>query len=267
MSTYAKIEHGMYEHPKIVGLSDTAFRAYVESILYSGKHLTDGFLDERIVRRMWGENVAEELCGNDPVNPSWVRVEGGWQIYGYCERQTSKAEIDALREQKRSAANARWDAKRNAEAMHGAYGVHSTSDAQAMPEIEVDINTLTSETKVSTSDDFSDDVKELTDYLAERIRANGNKVGAVGVRWWQACDRLLRVDERDPDEVRQVIDWCQKNEFWQGNILSMPKLREKYDTLRNQMNRDGVMKTKPKDYNPADYSRIKGWGFRYEDQQ
>ena len=139
MSTYAKIEHGMYEHPKIVGLSDTAFRAYVESILYSGKHLTDGFLDERIVYRMWGNDVAEELCSNDPVNPSWVRVEGGWQIYGYCERQTSKAEIDALREQKRSAANARWHAKRNAQSMHGAYDVHSTSDAQAMPEVEVEV--------------------------------------------------------------------------------------------------------------------------------
>lgn len=37
--------------------------------------------------------------------------------------------------------------------------------------------------------------------------------------------------------------------------------------LRNRMWEDEAQLTKPKDYNPADYSRIKGWGFRYEDQQ
>jgi hypothetical protein len=141
MATYSKIEHGLYENPKIVGLSDAAFRAYVESILFSGKHLTDGFLDERIVRRMWGGDVAAELCSNDPVNPSWVAADGGWQIYGYSERQTSKADVDAVRERKRSAANARWEAKRNAEPMHGASIVHSTTHANAMPDIDIDIDT------------------------------------------------------------------------------------------------------------------------------
>jgi hypothetical protein len=29
-----------------------------------------------------------------------------------------------------------------------------------------------------------------------------------------------------------MIRWCQADEFWRGNILSMPKLREKYDQLR-----------------------------------
>jgi hypothetical protein len=29
-----------------------------------------------------------------------------------------------------------------------------------------------------------------------------------------------------------AIDWCQSDPFWRANILSMPKLREKYETLR-----------------------------------
>ena len=37
--------------------------------------------------------------------------------------------------------------------------------------------------------------------------------------------------------------------------------------LRAHSWNDEPQQTKPKDYNPADYSRIKGWGFRYEDQQ
>ena len=141
MSTYAKIEHGLYENPKIIGLSDKAFRTYLESILYSGNHLTDGFIDERIAKRMGWVEAADELTSNDQVNPSWQRVEGGWQIYGYCERQTSRADVEAMREQKRNAANARWSkkpSKDDTEAMHGAYSVQSKSDAQAMPDIDID---------------------------------------------------------------------------------------------------------------------------------
>lgn len=115
MSTYSIIEHSLYDNPKIVGLSCEAFRAYVEGILYSGKNLTDGFLDERIVARMWGTQVAEELTTNDPLNPSWERVEGGWLIYGFCERQNTKADVDAMRERK-SAAGKASAAKRKQEA-------------------------------------------------------------------------------------------------------------------------------------------------------
>lgn len=153
MSTYAKIEHSLYDNPKIVGLSCEAFRAYVEGILYSGKNLTDGFLDERIVSRMWGVQVADELTANDPVNPSWERVEGGWLIYGFTERQNTKESVDAKREQKRAAANARWEktkSKANAQAMQNEYKsdaepMHSAykSDAQAMPDTDTDTDTNT----------------------------------------------------------------------------------------------------------------------------
>ena len=34
----------------------------------------------------------------------------------------------------------------------------------------------------------------LCDLLAELIRANGNKVGTVGITWWSAADRLMRLD-------------------------------------------------------------------------
>lgn len=82
---------------------------------------------------------------------------------------------------------------------------------------------------------FSDDVEKLCEYLAEKIRANGNKVPTIGTRWKQAADRLMRIDGYTPNQIRQVIDWSQRDEFWQGNILSMNKLREKFDTLKTRM--------------------------------
>ena len=79
------------------------------------------------------------------------------------------------------------------------------------------------------------DAEALSHYLADRIRANGNKVRTVGKRWHDAMDRLIRIDGYTPEQIRQVIDWSQGNEFWAPNILSAPKLREKFDTLKGQM--------------------------------
>ena len=82
---------------------------------------------------------------------------------------------------------------------------------------------------------FEPHVYELCDHLAEHIRRNGNKVSTVGKRWHQAMDRLNRIDGYTPEQIRQVIDWSQQDEFWQGNILSAPKLREKFDQLKTRM--------------------------------
>jgi hypothetical protein len=95
---YAKFDIGMDEHTKIMFLSDAAFRALFESTLYSRRQLTDGFLDERVVKRKWGEEVAAELTSNDADKPSWIRVDGGYQIHDFAEHQTTTADIEKKRE-------------------------------------------------------------------------------------------------------------------------------------------------------------------------
>lgn len=95
---YAKFDINMDEHAKIVILSDAAFRALFESTLYSRRQLTDGFLDERIVLRKWGADIAAELTSNDSQRPSWIKVEGGWKIHDFAEHQTTNADIEAKRE-------------------------------------------------------------------------------------------------------------------------------------------------------------------------
>ena len=78
------------------------------------------------------------------------------------------------------------------------------------------------------------DVDRLCDHLASRIEANGSKRPAVTKKWRDACRLMLDNDGRTEQQVRAAIDWCQDDEFWRGNILSMPKLREQYDRLRMQ---------------------------------
>lgn len=98
---WAKIALNLAENPKVIGLSDRAFRAFIEAILYSRKHMTDGFLDARVVNKMWGEEAAHELSTNDPSNPSWVAVEGGYVIHAFCEYQMTSEDVEKHREMQR----------------------------------------------------------------------------------------------------------------------------------------------------------------------
>jgi hypothetical protein len=105
----------MDEHPKIIGLSDAAFRAIFEATFYSRRMLSDGFLDERVVLRRWGQQVADELSSNDPERPSWIRVDHGWRIHDFEKHHPLKAEIDAKRAdvaEKRSVAGRKGNAVR-----------------------------------------------------------------------------------------------------------------------------------------------------------
>jgi len=56
-------------------------------------------------------------------------------------------------------------------------------------------------------------------------------------KWCVPIDMLLRIDKRTPQQVEEVIRWCQQDNFWQGNILSTGNLRDKIDRLEEQMNR------------------------------
>jgi len=76
------------------------------------------------------------------------------------------------------------------------------------------------------------DVEQICAHLADWIERNGSKRPTITKRWRDAARLLLDRDGRTVDQVMRAIDWCQTDEFWRGVILSMPKLREKYDQLR-----------------------------------
>ncbi len=50
-------------------------------------------------------------------------------------------------------------------------------------------------------------------------------------KWALEIDRLIRLDKRQPEEVRAVIEWCQQDSFWRANIRSAGALRDKFATL------------------------------------
>ncbi len=55
-------------------------------------------------------------------------------------------------------------------------------------------------------------------------------------RWAKDFDLMIRRDKIEPDDIAEVIAWCQKDKFWCSNILSGKKLREKYQQLSMRKN-------------------------------
>jgi len=74
----------------------------------------------------------------------------------------------------------------------------------------------------------------LATLLRDRILGNNPKArikdGQIE-KWANTVRLMIENDKRTEAEVKTVIEWCQNDSFWKINILSMDKLREKFDQL------------------------------------
>lgn len=77
-----------------------------------------------------------------------------------------------------------------------------------------------------------EDVERLCIHLADRIEGNGANRPNITVKWRDAARLMLDNDKRTEEQVHTAIDWCQGDEFWRINVMSMPKLRDQYERLR-----------------------------------
>ncbi len=93
--TWVKLDDNFADHPKIVGLSDKAFRCYVVGLCYAARYLTDGFLPDPLVKSIGGNSkVCTELSPD-----LWERSDSGWVIHDYLTFNPSRAQVLTEREQ------------------------------------------------------------------------------------------------------------------------------------------------------------------------
>ncbi len=159
---------------------------------------------------------------------------------GKMEEKSSKA---------KKAAEARWNkTKENEHIYASALQTHCDSNTNKIKEnkikeiIKEEEENLLDESRDEESDElelkFDHDSIEyrLSDYLRKHILKNypNTKVPETLNKmqtWAVHIDRMIRLDNREVEDIRAVIDFSQKDTFWQANILSTKKLREKFDTL------------------------------------
>ena len=95
---WVRLDDNFADHPKVIGLSDTAFRLFITGLCYSNRQLTDGLLSYQIVSAWVGEN---------PMKPSdeleeqglWERDDAGFHIRSYNEYQPTREKVNEKREQ------------------------------------------------------------------------------------------------------------------------------------------------------------------------
>jgi hypothetical protein len=107
--TWVRIDDGFPNHPKIIGLSDGAFRLYITALCYSNAYLTDGIIPQKTLKKLSNSRHISalveanlwEICGDDI------------KILGYDEYQFTKEKVETER-------------KKAAERMAKSRGLHRT---------------------------------------------------------------------------------------------------------------------------------------------
>lgn len=87
--------------------------------------------------------------------------------------------------------------------------------------------------------------------------------------WSDTIDKLIRIDGKDPTEIKEVITWAREDDWWKLKFLSIVKLRKnnpdgiKYYDYFNENRKNGKQRTKidtktiPK-FDPDSYSGFRG---------
>jgi hypothetical protein len=105
------------------------------------------------------------------------------------------------------------------------------------------------EGKSKTKKTFSSDSIEigLAEFYAKLIKGRGceEKLPSSFQGWASDIDKLIRIDGRPPERIKEVMEWVQGDSFWQGNILCPSKLRNQWGKVTDRMK--GV-KTGPSDW-------------------
>lgn len=96
---WVRLDDNFADHPKIIGLSDSAFRLYIHTLCYANRQLTDGFIPTPVYERMsaYHERAWAEL----QQAGLWELTEGGFQIRSYEEYQPTRDSVEAKRQQNR----------------------------------------------------------------------------------------------------------------------------------------------------------------------
>lgn len=267
---WARLDDGFGDHPKVLDLIDTlpelegaaAIGLWTLALAYAHRTMrvakVPGYIPRSFARR---SALVPPRIGDHLVAVGlWEEADGGWLIHDFDDYLPSE-ELKAKRaEAGRRGAAARWGKTAEPEdeapatdsnlpsGSHDGDGTSHMASGKKCPEPEPEpepkknkdqnISSATAPPPPDTPPQgIREDVERICAHLADRIEGNGSRRPAVTAKWRTAARLMLDADKRTEDEIHGAIDWSQNHEFWRGNVLSLPKLRDKYDQLRLQATR------------------------------
>jgi hypothetical protein len=261
------------DSPKVVVLSDAAFRALVEMILWCRRGETDGVIPRAYADRRWGydsyttrttnpdtsrsTDPITELRTNHPDRPSLeVNEAGDYVLRDFLEHQDSKEQSDARRARNSANVRRRWEQRDTSRTTTRTTNPDTSRSTSGYTEKEKEkeevlrtskLSPTTSERGCAHDDEDTPeptpiaehrpDVDAVCDAMAASVQRRTGRAPRVTAAWRTQARLMLDRDGRSVEEITRVIDWAEGNDFWRANVLSVPKLRQKFDTLRLQAQR------------------------------
>jgi hypothetical protein len=246
---FAQFDVGYLDNPKIMEVFDEspiAILMHIGSVLYCAQHLTDGVVSAGPMQRKAGGSPADtrllvdadlwhlpghgcEFCPQP--------ADGKVYVHDYTEHNRTSEGVKRAAEAGKRGAAGRWgkkDADPNAIRMRSAYESHSDpqcdSDEIAMPR-EKERKREREEAKASSSEPSRPDVERVISSFSDMLKANDIK-HKPGQTWRTAARLLIDRDGYTPDQIIYVAKFATTDEFWKSNVLSLPKLREKFEALK-----------------------------------
>jgi hypothetical protein len=207
-----------------------------------------GLLAELLSHRPGWRVTVESLVNSGPEGRDAIRTAlHELQEHGYLTvvvRQSAGGKLDGHDYVLTDPATALLETRSTGNPQHGKSAAKNTSSK------EHDSEGVTNVTQATSSTLGAEHSQRLCELLAQLVRENGSKA-TVTKDWLDAARRTIDIDKRTPEQLERMIRWCQNDEFWRGVVLSMPKLREKYDQMRLQ-----ALREVPRSSGPIEQGRV-----------
>lgn len=255
--TWFRVDDKLHDHRKSRKAGKSAMGLWVLSGSWSMDNETDGFIPADVLPR-WGTTAdAARLVASGFWNVETFLGERGWRFHDWSHFQPSAAVNAAKRAAEHEAGlrgnHKRWHVARKISDPDCEYCYRvpdqepdrvpdeeriGVPESPPIPPVPVPDPTTTSNEVVGASAPRAD-VLRVCEYLADAIVENGSKRPAITKGWHDQARKMIDLDGRSEESILRAIDWCQRGDsdrsrFWRPNVMSITKLRAKFDQMRLQ---------------------------------
>lgn len=228
---YAPLAANYYQDDAILEAGPEAELLWVRILSFLASVPTDGYITDRQLRVVGVglRGVPKRVVSLQEVGLLSAEP-GGFSARSWLKWNKSAQEYnkELARDRERKARDSA-DVEADSDRIPAAPSPDSRPQYRAVQSSTEQKKNISSEVAIATA---RPEVIHLLDLLDSEIVANGGKPPTRSKKNIDAARLLLDRDGLSVAQVEAAIRWCQADEFWRSNILSMSKLRDKYEQLR-----------------------------------
>jgi hypothetical protein len=259
-SRYAALAGGYYDDPAIIAAGPDAELLYIRMISWCAMHPeTDGVIPSEVALHRLGFNDAfnslNALEDNDLITVnentvviiSWTKWNGSWSDIKASDdaRKASARERKARQRARKASAQHRDTETASPAATAPSESIPAPADSDEPATTPLEATVIEPEPGPAVEAVEADtakindrpDIDAICDHMAESVAARTGRRPRITKRWRDAARLMIDRDQRSVEQIHAAIEWVAQSDFWAANILGIPKLRDKWDTIYLQASR------------------------------